>query len=182
LASLTTAEVRYGLGTAQIVTLSTADIVALTTAQIAAMSTAQIDAMTTAQLAAMTTNQTLHGLTAAQIHSLTTAQFVVMTFEQARKAALPASVQTVRKATLREKVGGLVQAMAAFDAQTAARVGAGSHASNLPSRAADGNLAIATRLVSMVDAMRQFDANGNVAGRSGEAFAASLLQRASALR
>jgi hypothetical protein len=175
IAALSTAQINQGMTTNQLAALTTAQIVALGTAQIAAISTADITALTTAELAAMTTNQTLHGLTTAQIHAMTTTQIVALTFEQRRPAALTAEqvsasskqVKAVATAsTLREKVGGLVQAMASYDAQAGTTTGS---TSTIPpvSVGSAGSLAVATNVSTIVDVLKRFDANGNPIAQPG---------------
>ena len=187
IAALTTAQISHGLSTSQIAALTTGQIGALRTAQIASLTTGQIVALTTAEISALTTVQTT-SLTIPQRLALTTAQIPYVIFEQRRRVeastgsqvsslSVPAVQQITpadstnptlnTKVTLRQKVGDLVQAMASFDAQATASGVAAAGIPSLPNQSAAGNLAVASKVSGIVDALKPFDANGNPVARPG---------------
>jgi len=75
--ALTTAQIRLGLSTAQVVAMETRDIAALSTAQVAlGLSGAQLAAMTSTQLAAMTSAQVC-AVTSTQLAALSSSQIAL---------------------------------------------------------------------------------------------------------
>jgi len=130
--------------------------------------------MTTTELAAMTTNQTHNGLTSADIHALTTTQFVALHFDERRpigglsSSDLAATQSASEKAvSLRQRVGTLVNAMAAFDAESTASTSTATKSLEMPDMQNSPAVAIGSNVSSMVDEMRRFDA-GNALAKPGE--------------
>jgi len=131
--------------------------------------------VTTADIAAMTLTQLGAWTAAGTSHALTSAQIGAITFHEIRRLPALTSDQVTsgtekvsNEATLRERVNSLVQAISSFESEaTTIKATAGMH---IPSAGASegGALAVTSNVGNIVDAMKRFDANGNLIERPGD--------------